>query len=649
MHLTLKTRYFLGLIVALFLCGCLYWSGLQGGVLFDDYSNLSELNSVKTAEDWNKFVWQGIAGELGRPISLLSFALQVDAWQANNVWVFKLVNLGIHLLIGCLLFILSLQLTKYLKVTENQALLFALLSSSLWLIHPLNVSTTLYVVQRMTQLSTLFTVFGIMTYLYGRQWITVKPYQALFFMSLGLVGGGLLAVLSKENGVLILFYLLALEVSILTVAPKPRIWWIWASLFLFLPTLLFLGYLGTKIDDFLTIYTIRDFNLTERLLTQSHVLVDYLSKIFLINTNPFGLFQDDFPISRALFTPITTLLSVVFLGGLFVGALYWRKRFTVVASGILWFFSGHLLESSIIPLVIYFEHRNYLAMVGMLWIVAYGFVWGIQRIEKPIIRHVLIGVMGLWVVMMGLKTALEVDIWSNPIKQAVVWAQERPQSFYAQSQAASVLASFGQFAQAQKYHEQMIAQSPEDSAPYLLWLAFRCFSEQVQTPDMSVLLEKTKTGRVSNGSLEGVNAIVGLQKQQQCALVSRETVHTILENLIQNPKSSIHRKDIYAIYSDLLFFEKNLPLAIEIANKSLALAYDAQLHYNVIRWLFEMRDFQAVLEQIQSMRQRLTLTNRHLFSSELDNLEALTREALLAQQPANANNFSGKENDNNKP
>ncbi|ALG67069.1 hypothetical protein [Beggiatoa leptomitoformis] len=638
---TVQLRYALLFFSALAGCGWLYWAGLQGGLIFDDYSNLGDLDSIKTAQDWYKFVGQGIAGELGRPISLLSFALQVDAWQAGDIWAFKYVNLLLHLLTGCLLFLLLLQLTKYLGLTEEQSLLFAFLTSTLWLIHPLNVSTTLYVVQRMTQLSALFTVLGLVVYLYGRQYLTVAKYKSLVLMSIGIGGGGILALLSKENGILILFYVLALEFTILSATPRTRMWQIWASFFLYLPIFLFLGYIGSKFGSFLNIYAIRDFNLTERLLTQSHVLVDYISKILLINTNPFGLFQDDFPLSRSLLTPPLTLITVVFILGLLGTALLLHKRFTIITGGILWFFSGHLLESSIIPLVIYFEHRNYLAMVGILWGFVYGIVWVVQRVQKPLFRYLISGLVLLWIGIMGLKTAVEVDIWSNTAKQAIVWAKERPHSYYAQSQAASALATLGEFAKAQTYHQQMINNNPDDTSAYLLWLAFRCFSDQVQEPDMPLLLEKTRTGRVTNGSLEGINTIAGWHKQNKCSIVPLATVNLILQNLIDNPNSYIHLKDIYAIYSDLLVFEKNIPLAVDLANKSLALEYDAQLHLNMIRWLATAQRYQDVLTQTQLMRNKLTFANRALFIQDLNILESLAHKALLVQNP----NITGKEDD----
>ena len=43
------------------------------------------------------------------------------------------------------------------------------LASCLWLLHALHVSTVLYTVQRMAQLSALFVFAGLLVYSYGRQ------------------------------------------------------------------------------------------------------------------------------------------------------------------------------------------------------------------------------------------------------------------------------------------------------------------------------------------------------------------------------------------------------------------------------------------------------------------------------------------------
>ncbi|MBE9562730.1 MAG: hypothetical protein IMF12_07715, partial [Proteobacteria bacterium] len=148
--------------IVLLITGWLYWQGLYGIFIFDDVPNLQELANVgQFGSSIMQFITEGEAGSLGRPVSLLTFALQADSWPFYP-WDFKYVNLMIHLLNGCLIFWIVIFITRFLELKHH--VLLALLTASVWLLHPLQVSTVLYVIQRMTQLATLFTLVGILFY-----------------------------------------------------------------------------------------------------------------------------------------------------------------------------------------------------------------------------------------------------------------------------------------------------------------------------------------------------------------------------------------------------------------------------------------------------------------------------------------------------
>src|SRR6185369_10537583 len=86
----------------------------------------------------------------------------------------------------------------------------ALVAAGLWLLHPLNVSGVVYIVQRMNELAVFFTLAGLLAYVDGRVRL-LQGEPALGRATLGLCAFGLLAVLSKENGALISAYALVIE------------------------------------------------------------------------------------------------------------------------------------------------------------------------------------------------------------------------------------------------------------------------------------------------------------------------------------------------------------------------------------------------------------------------------------------------------
>lgn len=101
-------------------------------------------------------------------------------------------------------------------------------------------------------------------------------------------------------------------------------------------------------------------SLTERPLTEGRVVIFYLYLIVCPHLESFGIYHDDIAISTSLTTPPTTIFALLTLGALVVAAWRMRESRPIVSFGIAWFLVGHLLESTILPLEIAHEHRNYL-------------------------------------------------------------------------------------------------------------------------------------------------------------------------------------------------------------------------------------------------------------------------------------------------
>ncbi|MFO1211297.1 MAG: hypothetical protein U1E74_01255 [Paenacidovorax caeni] len=89
------------------------------------------------------------------------------------------------------------------RFVEVRAAWIAVVAAGLWMLHPYWVSTTLYVVQRMTILSGLFMLAGMVGYLKGRLWLMQpaqhRPLAAYALMTSSAGMGTLLAVLSKKT------------------------------------------------------------------------------------------------------------------------------------------------------------------------------------------------------------------------------------------------------------------------------------------------------------------------------------------------------------------------------------------------------------------------------------------------------------------
>jgi len=422
------------------LTAAIYLPGLAGDYVFDDMPNL--LNNKRLQIDsLDLESLQGAAlssgsGMLRRPVSMMSFALN-HYFFGVAPYSYKAVNLAIHLLMGLGLYLFSRMLLNAYRLCHKPDLPQAaatwlpLIVSGLWLVHPLNLTSVLYIVQRMTSLASLFMVCGLCLYVAGRHRMR-QNRRGLPLILTSLLAFGGLAIFSKENGALLPLYMLIVEMTLFRFkdssgrSDKTVIVFFLATVAV--PACLVLLYLVAHPAVFLAGYSGREFTLTERLLTESRVLVFYLKMIIIPSITELGLYHDDIAISHGLLDPPTTLYSMITLAGLLFGSLLLLKKSPLVSLGILWFFAGHVLESTLYPLEIAHEHRNYLADYGILLAASIAVAQAPLRRLSPLIRT---ATPLLFFFLFSSTTWLRANQWSDNINQAVYEARHHPESFRA--------------------------------------------------------------------------------------------------------------------------------------------------------------------------------------------------------------------------
>jgi tetratricopeptide (TPR) repeat protein len=180
----------------------------------------------------------------------------------------------------------------------------------------------------------------------------------------------------------------------------------------------------------------RPFTFEERILSQPRILWLYIQWLFVPDVSQLGLFHDDIPISKSLFNPVTTTFAILAWIGLLVAALVMRKRWPVFAFAVLFFLAAHALESTIFPLEMVFEHRNYLASVGPLFLLAYLVTVAGQRTRFPR----AIAVLGLALVAVyAAATFARVENWTSHETFVLASAQNHPGSARAQFMAGQLV------------------------------------------------------------------------------------------------------------------------------------------------------------------------------------------------------------------
>lgn len=452
-----------GLSAVLLITAVIYWPGLNSRFLGDDYVNFNDLGNVGEYGYLYYIFGSGGAGPSGRPISLASFALQHNSWPGSP-FDFKLVNLIIHLANGCLIFLISRFLTGVVfRGTYRLTLPFFV--TVLWLLHPMQLTTTLYAVQRMTMLSAFFTLSGILVYLWLRshqQHAAQEPYRDTVtgFMILVLMS---LAIFSKENGILLPVYILCLEFTLFRDFEKPAYWKLWQAGFLFAPVACLLIYLGLNFSAEVNSYGSRGYSMVDRVLTEMTVLVDYLRLILLPNPSAFSLDHDGYQVISSLVSGRFVVAAFILMT-LVLTSVYARKKLPVYSFAVFWFLGGHLLESTFLNLELYFEHRNYLPLFGIVLFV----VWGLASVADRVKNRATVLIPGFaYIVLVITITVMEVGLWANPSLQIVEWTRHNPRSIRANLDLIKLYESNTDYQWADNVNEKLKLLDPGSFYPYV--------------------------------------------------------------------------------------------------------------------------------------------------------------------------------------
>ena len=435
----------LPLLGLLLLTVLVYWWGLGGPFVFDDYVNLVDgaFRELRNA-GWDSLPQIALAsgsGPLRRPLSMGSFGVNFLLTGLDPFW-FKLTNLCIHLINGVLVWRLARLLLALAGLAEQARRRIALATTGLWLLHPLQLTAVLYVVQRMTSLSATFVLLGVLFYLQARARM-IDGRDARRRLWLAVPGCLVLAVLAKENGVLLLPMLAAIEISLLRFrsAFRPRHGTLeqFYGLLLVLPMALMTLYLLRHPEWLNHGDSVRAFTPLERLLTESRVLFYYLRLLLVPDLGQYGLFYDDFRLSHGLLEPVSTLYALLAWALLLTTALAGRQRWPWLTFAVCWYLAAHALESSFVMLELVHLHRNYLAALGPMLALLVG-LDGVLGRTRPRLARALVAAL-----MLGLATgtALRADQWRDPLNLARFELKHRPDSPRANYEMGRVLAEIG--------------------------------------------------------------------------------------------------------------------------------------------------------------------------------------------------------------
>ncbi len=436
----------------------LYVPTLDYPFAFDDFVNIKNNRNLRISrlgvEELHDAATQAVNAT--RPVSMISFALNYY-FSGYEVRSYRMTNIVIHAVNGILIYLLcflTLNLvnghaarkaqerdesrlcsddeqsigmssgrcplstrnppSRHLSTESRSPLssrtaLIAFVAALVWVVHPVQTQSVIYIVQRMNSLAVLFYLCSLSLYILGRTRSKTASRWLCFGAALAT---GVLALGSKEIAFTLPVIIVLYEWYFFQKL-NPG-WWARSAKYV-APVLVVMGalaWLRLSKNPFAMIvatYDKRDFTLGERLLTQFRVVVHYISLLFFPDPERLNL-DYDFPVSSSFFSPVSTVLCLALLLALLGVAVYVARAHPLLSFCILWFYINLAIESSVIALEMVFEHRLYLPSV-MLILAA---IVVVERFAPVSGRGKLAGA-AILVGLLCLGTSLRSRVWRDPI------------------------------------------------------------------------------------------------------------------------------------------------------------------------------------------------------------------------------------------
>lgn len=602
------------ILFPVFLLGVLlfvYGAGLSGPFFYDDLSSIpqSKLYSLSFGSFFEALNFS-YAGPFKRPISIGSFSLTF-AFLGDHPFYFKLINLGLHGLNALLIYCVCRLLFRQISMSTQTSHILATCLCLFWLFHPIHISTVLYTVQRMTQLSALFILLGSIGYIWGRLALISNEKKGFTILCFSYLLCLVLAILSKENGALLPFYLMAIEFYFFKfqVATGQRnifktyIWMAWV-----LPISLGLMYFCHHLPMYLGGYDAFVFTLKERILTQVHALLFYIKLILLPKLSELSLYHDDFILQRQ-WTWGTFALSGV-LAGVLATAIALRKNFPLIGFGILWFFISHGLESSILPLELVFEHRNYLASFGLI-LACGGLLKEILKHVSLIPRKLLILSIGIFALLFVQLSYLRVQPWANSEQFFSLHKEKHPLSPKIQLEWINHLLTHKEYLTALQELTTLQRLTPWEAGPFLHQLLLHC---QLGSPSMELLThtkKQTLSGILTPYALSSLDRLVQNKMDGHCPFIPKSILLELVDTATFNPSVfyNAHRVALlFQLKARMTYLHDQYAQTIYYLQKSF------ELNPNNLMPLFEMASTQITFGRLDSAQHTLSTLQEHISS-----------------------------------
>jgi tetratricopeptide (TPR) repeat protein len=461
---TLQNLIAIGLIAGVALLA--YSNTFYAPFEFDDWGNIVYNTNVHL----RTFNWEGLDNLIKntykdtiRVFSYFTLALNYYFGEFN-ILGYHLVNLAIHVAAGIFLFTFLILTFDLPSLKEKYGLVsfkVSLLTSLIFVAHPIQTQSVTYIIQRMASMAGMF-------YVKGR----LSEDRSKFFYFGGSILTWLLGLFSKENVAILPLFILLYEFYFfqnLTISPKgKKILLLLFGLFSFFLLIGLILWGKRYFNEIVEGYKIRDFTLSQRVLTQFRVVLYYLTLLIYPRPSRFNL-DYDFPTSKTVFDPPATLISILIVTGLIGYSIWQAKKRPLISFSILWYFGNLIIESSIFPLEMVYEHRLYIPAVGpfilfslfTFWVIEKLVTWeklkGVRFDKKKWFSSIIILII---IFFLSISTFDRNSKWRDDIKLWEDTVKKSPMKFRTHHNLGYAYMRRGHYAEALRSFEEALKLNP---------------------------------------------------------------------------------------------------------------------------------------------------------------------------------------------
>lgn len=400
----------------------IYFESLSYGYVLDDVIVYSENSFVQKGFGgiWDILSKESFSGYFGeqkdlvagaryRPLSLVSFALDFQFF-GNKPQYSHMINIILYALTAFVLF----RLVLVLRIPSDQSkwsLLLAVLSSILFVTHPIHSEAVANIKGRDEIMSLLFSIAALLSWLhYYDSKKTIHFIFALCWFTLGLF--------SKENAITFAAVIPLSMYFFRGVQLKNAIKQSWplylCAIFFVLVRWQVIGYFlssGTVITDLMNNPFV-GMSFPEKMATIFYTILWYFKLLIF----PHPLTHDYYPyhVPKADWTNIISICSLILSFALLYFAYKKRTQYKIASFSILYYFITFSIVSNVFfPVGTFMNERFvYMPSIAFSILTAYGFVYAYYRINqkwKYVIPVIFLGVITAY----GAKTIDRVPDWKD--------------------------------------------------------------------------------------------------------------------------------------------------------------------------------------------------------------------------------------------